>query len=129
MSVGVGEWATVISAAGGLLGGGGWFVARATVRAAQVTADAQRAIGRANEAAARAAAAPAQQEASLAVLQASVKRVDEENGSLRGRVYRLEVLVRAFSSYVGQLTSQMRANGIEPPVPPGPVDEYNRTGV
>lgn len=125
----VGEWATVIGASGSVLGGGGWFVARATVRAAQVTANAQEAIGRANEAAARAAAAPAQQEASLAILQASVKRVDEENGSLRGRVYRLEVLVRAFSSYVGQLTGQMRANGMEPPAPPDAVDEYNRTGV
>lgn len=125
----VGEWAAVITAGGSVLGGGGWFVARATVRAAQVTANAQQAIARANEAAARATAAPAQQEASLAVLQASVKRVDEENGSLRGRIYRLEVLVRAFSSYVGQLTGQMRTHGIEPPAPPDAVDEYNRTGV
>lgn len=123
------EWAAVITASGSVLGGGGWFVARATVKAAQVTANAQQAIARANEAAARAAAAPAQQEASLAVLQASVQRVDEENGNLRGELHRLKVLVRSFSSYVSQLTGQMRSHGIEPPAPPDAVDEYNRTGV
>ncbi|MFJ8208081.1 hypothetical protein [Streptomyces sp. NPDC096033] len=118
----VGEWAALIGAAGSVLGGGGLFVGRATVKAARATAAA-------NEAAARLAAEPAMRAEDLKVLQATMARVDEENGSLRGRLHRLEVLVRAFSSYVGQLTGQMRSHGVEPPAPPDAVDEYNRTGV
>lgn len=117
-----GEWAAVVGAAGSVLGGGGWFVARAT-------RDAARATGAAMEAAARANAAPAQQAADLAVLQATVKRVDEENGALRGRQARFESLLRAFSWTVDRWARQMHSAGIEPePVHPL-VDEYNRTGV
>jgi predicted RNase H-like nuclease (RuvC/YqgF family) len=118
----VGEWAAVIGAAGSVLGGGGWWISRATVRAAQATAAA-------NEAAARAAAAPAQQAANLAVLEATVKRVDEENGQLRGRMSRLEAILRAFSTTTDRWARQMHRAGIEPePVHPL-VEEYNRTGV
>jgi chaperonin GroEL (HSP60 family) len=124
-----GEWAAVLGAAGSVLGGGGWFVARATRDAARVTADAQRATAAAAEAAARANAAPAQQAADLAVLQATVKRVDEENGQLRGRQARFESMLRAFSWTVDRWARQMHRAGIEPePVHPL-VDEYNRTGV
>lgn len=118
----VGEWAGVITAAGSVLGGGGLFVGRATVRAARATAAAQ-------EAAARATAAPAQQAASLAVLEATVKRVDEENGSLRGRMLRLESVVRAFSWTHERWARQMDRAGIVPEAPHPLVDEYNRTGV
>ncbi|MGW4050786.1 hypothetical protein ACWENA_08130 [Streptomyces sp. NPDC004779] len=118
----VGEWAAVVGAAGSLLGGGGFFVARATVRAARATAAA-------TEAAARANAAPAQQAADLAVLQATVKRVDEENGSLRGRLFRLESLVRAFSWTVDELYRWARDPVGKPPEPHELVQEYNRTGV
>jgi len=125
----VGEWAAVIGASGSVLGGGGWFVARATIRAAQVTADAQRATALATEAAARASAAPVQQAANLAVLEATVTRVDEENGSLRGRVYRLESLLRGFSWTVDELYRWAKTQPGRPPDPHPLVDEYNRTGV
>ncbi|WP_030322808.1 MULTISPECIES: hypothetical protein [Streptomyces] len=107
----IGDWAAIVGAAGGILGGGGVFVARATVKAAKATA------------------APQQQAADLAVLQATVKRVDEENTSLRARQARCESLLRAFSSTVNRWADQMNRAGIEPePVHPL-VDEYNRTGV
>lgn len=118
----IGEWAAVIGAAGSLLGGGGFFVARATVKAARATAAAQ-------QAAALATAAPAQQAANLAVLEATVRRVDEENGALRGRVFRLESLVRAFSSTVDDLYRWAREPVGRPPDPHDLVKEYNRTGV
>lgn len=118
----VGEWAAVLGAAGSILGGGGWFVGRATVKAAKATAAA-------TEAAARANAAPVQQQADLDVLRETVKRVDEENGSLRGRQARFESLLRAFAWTVDRWSRQMHRAGIEPePVHPL-VDEYNRTGV
>jgi hypothetical protein len=120
--VNIGEWATVLGAAGSVLGGGGFFVSRATVRAARATAAA-------TEAAAKATAAPAQQAASLAVLEATVKRVDEENGSLRGRVFRCESLIRAFSWTYDELYRWARDPVGEPPQPHPLVDEYNRTGV
>lgn len=117
-----GQWIALISAAGSLLGGGGWFVARATVKASRATALAM-------ETAARLQAGPARTEASLAVLQATVERVDVENGRLRSRQSRLEALVRAFAWYVSELTVQMRAHGLEPAVAPDEVAEYMRTGV
>ncbi|MET7341679.1 hypothetical protein ACIOEZ_13555 [Streptomyces sp. NPDC087866] len=59
------------------------------------------------------------------MLQATVARVDEENGALRGRVVRFESLLRAFSWTVGWADAP---GGIEPkPVHPL-VDEYNRDG-
>lgn len=117
----VGEWATVIGAAGSILGGGGWFVSRAT-------RDAARATAAATEAAARANAAPAQQAANLAVLEATVKRVDEENGQLRGTMARLEAVVRAFAWTTDRWLRQMHRAGIEPEPAHPLVDEYNRTG-
>lgn len=118
----IAEWAAVITAAGSVLGGGGWFVAKSTRDAAAATAAA-------TEAAARATAAPAQQQASLAILEATVHRVDEENGELRGRVLRLEAVVRAFSWTVDELYRWARQPVGAPPDPHPLVDEYNRTGV
>lgn len=118
----VGEWAAVIGSAGSILGGGGWFVARATVRAAQATA-------RANEAVATIQATPLARAQEFAVLEATVKRVDEENGSLRGRMSRLEAIVRAFANTTDRWARQMNRAGIEPEPPHPLVDEYNRTGV
>lgn len=107
----VGDWAAIVGAAGGILGGGGVFVARATVKAARMTA------------------APQEQANALAVLESTVKRVDEENGALRGRQARCESLLRAFSWTVNRWADQMHKAGIEP-VPVHPlVDEYNRTGL
>ncbi|MER7801265.1 hypothetical protein ABTX71_13130 [Streptomyces parvulus] len=118
----VGEWTGIIGSVGGLLGGGGWFVARATVRAAQATA-------RANQAVAAIQAAPQARAQEFAVLEATVRRVDEENGSLRGRMSRLEAIVRAFASTTDRWARQMNRAGIEPEPPHPLVDEYNRTGV
>jgi len=120
--VSITEVVALVGAAGSVLGGGGFFVARATVRAAQATAAATTAAARAN-------AAPAQQAANLAVLESTVRRVDEENGSLRGRVLRCESVLRAFSSTVDELYRWARDPIGSPPDPHPLVDEYNRTGV
>ncbi|MEU9436615.1 hypothetical protein [Streptomyces sp. NPDC048252] len=118
----VGELIGLIAAAGSVLGGGGFFVARATVKAAQATA-------RANEAAARAAAEPARRTGDLSVLQATVERVDRENEQLRLRQSRFEALLRAFSWSFDELRRWSRNPVGEPPAPHPLVDEYNRTGV
>lgn len=118
----VGEWAALIAAGGTVLGGGSWWVSRAT-------RDAARATAAATEAAARANAAPGLQAANLSVLEATVRRVDEENGSLRGRMSRLESVLRAFSWTTDRWARQMHNAGITPEPAHPLVDEYNRTGV
>jgi len=118
----VGEWAAVVGAAGSVLGGGSWWISRAT-------RDAARATAAATEAAARANAAPAQQAANLAVLEATVRRVDEENGQLRGKMSRLERVVSAFAWTTDRWARQMLRAGIDPEPAHPLVDEYNRTGV
>ncbi|MEU1122119.1 hypothetical protein ABZ371_00665 [Streptomyces sp. NPDC005899] len=113
----------LVGAAGGILGGGGFFVARATVRAARVTAAAQEAI-------ARMTTEPQADAQKFAVLQATVTRVDEENGQLRGRQARFDSLLGGFSRTVNRLIYRMERAGI----PPEPEDidelvrEYMRTG-
>ena len=98
------------------------FTARATTRAAQATA-------RANTAAAQAAAEPNQRAEDRAAFEAIKTELRTELTACREEVKGLRSLVRSFAWYVGELTSQMRSNGIEPPAPPSRVDEYNRTGV
>jgi hypothetical protein len=100
----------------------GLFAARATKQASAATAEA-------THAAARAQAEPNQRRADLEAfqeirtgLERRLERVEERERSLRG-------LLRSFAGYVTDLTSQMRANGLEPPAPPDRIDEYNRTGV
>ena len=116
------EIAAVVTAAGTVLGGGGFFVARATVRAARVTTAAQEAI-------ARIQTEPQAEAQRFAVLQATVNRLDEDNGQLRGRVSRVESVLRAFAWTTDRWAGQMHRAGIEPePVHPL-VDEYNRAGV
>lgn len=113
----------LVGAAGGILGGGGFFVARATVRAARVTAAAQEAI-------ARMTTEPQAKAQEFAVLQATVFRVDEENGQLRGRIARFDSLLGGFSRTVNRLIYRMERAGI----PPEPEDidelvrEHMRTG-
>lgn len=116
------EWIGLLTAAGSILGGGGFFVARATVKASQATA-------RANEAVAIIQSTPQAKAQDLAVLQATVIRVDEENGKLRQRQSRLESLLRAFAWTTDRWARQMHTAGIEPEAAHPLVDEYNRTGV
>jgi hypothetical protein len=118
----VGEWAAIAGAAGSILGGGGWFVSRATIRAAQATA-------RANEAAALAAAEPNQRAEDRAAFEAIKTELRVELTATRQEVRGLRSLVSSFALYVGELTVQMRGHGVEPPAPPARVDEYYRTGV
>ncbi|MFH9822998.1 hypothetical protein [Streptomyces bobili] len=100
----------------------GWFAARATKAAAAATAEA-------TQAAAQAQAAPAQRAADLSVLQATVERVDKENGELRQWQRRTESILRAFSWSADRWCRQMERAGIEPEPAHPLVEEYNRTGV
>jgi hypothetical protein len=74
-------------------------------------------------------AEPSQRAEDRAAFEAIKKELREDLTATREEVKSLRSLVRAFAWYVGELTSQMRANRIEPPAPPDRVDEYNRTGV
>lgn len=117
------EIAAVVTAAGTVLGGGGFFVARATVRAARVTTAAQEAI-------ARIQTEPQAEAQRFAVLQATVNRLDEDNGQLRGLAGPVRFAARGFSRTVNRLIYRMERAG----VPPEPEDidelvrEYMRTG-
>lgn len=113
-------WVAVGTAAG--MGLTGWFTSRASTAATKATAEAQRA-------AAIATARPAEQAASLSVLEATVARVDQENGALRMRQSRLEALLRAFAWTCDRWVGQMRDAHIEPDAAHPLVEEYNRTGV
>ncbi|MEU0979001.1 hypothetical protein GTY83_06910 [Streptomyces sp. SID4928] len=117
------EVVTLVSAALGIFGGGGIFMARATVRAQRVTAAADEAIARLN-------AAPQAKAQDFAVLQATVARVDEENGQLRGKQARFDALLGGFSRTVNRLIYRMERAGI--PAEPDDIDElvrdYMRTG-
>ncbi|RKN43981.1 hypothetical protein [Streptomyces hoynatensis] len=118
-----GFW-TTMAAVGGPVGAvlGGWYAARATRAAAVIGAEAQKRV-------AETAAGPEGRLADLAVLRASVERVDQENARLRERLFGLESLVRAFAGYAAQLAAQLGAHGVEPVPPPERVDEFHRTGV
>lgn len=118
----VAEWAGVIGAVGSMLGGGGWWVSRATTRAAEATA-------RANEAAARAMAEPQQRQADLEAFREIREDMRKQVTELKDETNRLRSIVRAFAGYVAELTGQMRAGGIEPGEPPEQVADYYRTGV
>lgn len=84
---------------------------------------------RGGRAAASIQTAPQAKAQDFAVLQATVQRVDEENGKLRERQSRLESLLRAFSWTADRWARQMDRAGITPEAPHPLVEEYNRTGV
>lgn len=106
-------WLGLMGAAITVLGVGvtGFFTYRGTRTAAAIQAGPQAKAGE------------------FAVLQATVKRVDEENKDLRGRQSRLESLLRAFAWTTDQWARQMHRAGIDPEPPHPLVEEYNRTGV
>ncbi|WP_367138827.1 MULTISPECIES: hypothetical protein [Streptomyces] len=116
-------WAGIVACIGtlGMLAAG-IFTARATRAAAAATAQA-------TQAAAQAAAEPAQRQADLAAFSAIRSDMQCEIDELRAETSSLRTLVRAFARYVGELTAEMRAQGITPPDPPERVGDYNRTGV
>src|ERR1051325_812097 len=74
----------------------------------------------------RTAAAPQAKAQDFAVLQATVERVDEENGARRGRLSGVESVLRACSWTMDRWARQMTRAGIEPEPPHPLVDEYNR---
>ncbi|MBB1253159.1 hypothetical protein H3146_07215 [Streptomyces sp. OF3] len=116
-------WSALVAAAGAV-----GTIAAAIYTGRQSRA-AARATAEATTAAAAAQAAPAVKQADLAVLSRTVERVDAENGQLRGRLSRMEALLRAFAVTTDRWCVQMRRAGIEPEPPHPLVDEYNRTGV
>ncbi|MFE9735499.1 hypothetical protein ACFYO9_34150 [Streptomyces sp. NPDC005863] len=89
----------------------GWFTYRGTRTAAAIQA------------------APVAKAQEFAVLQATVERVDKENGELRNRQFRTDALLRAFSRSADRWRRQMERAGMEPEPADPLVDEYNRTGV
>ncbi|MEV7793431.1 hypothetical protein AB0O68_15770 [Streptomyces sp. NPDC087512] len=122
-----GGWGVAAGIIGSLLGaaallGAAVFTSRATKAAARLTSEAQRTT-------AAVQAEPAQRQADLAAFREIREGLDRRIERQERRIDSLTSLVRAFSTYVSELTGQMRQNGIEPPAPPSRVDEYNRTGV
>lgn len=122
-----GSWGVAAGIIGSILGaaallGSGLFAARATRAAARTTAEAQRA-------AAEAAAEPQQRQQDLAAFKEIRDGLERRLERSERRIDSLTSLVRAFSGYVSELTTQIRGQGIEPPAPPPRIDEYNRTGV
>jgi ABC-type protease/lipase transport system fused ATPase/permease subunit len=116
-------WAGLVAAFGTVgMVVAGWFAARATKAAAAATA-------RATEAAAVAQAEPEQRRVDLEAFKTIRDDLQSEVRDLRQETTRLRSIVRAFAGYVGELTMQMRATGVEPAAPPDLVNEYNRTGV
>lgn len=105
----VAELVPLIAAVCGLLGGGGVFIARATVKAARETAAA-------TATAAVAQAAPAARQADLAILEATVQRVDDENREIRTEMKGMRALQRAYSWTVDRLIRRMEDTG-NPPEP------------
>lgn len=122
-----GAWGVAAGIIGSVFGalallGAGLFAARATRAAADTTAEAQRTS-------AIVAAEPAQRQADLAAFREIREGLERRVENGERRIDSLSSLVRAFAWYVGELTTQMRENHIEPPAPPERIDTYNRTGV
>lgn len=118
-----GVWTAVVTVAAAVLTFiGAVYTARSSRSAAAATA-------RATEVAAVVQSEPAQRAADLqAFREIRVKQADDL-AETREELRSLKSLVRAFVFYVGDLTTQMRQHGIEPPAPPDRINEYNRTGV
>ncbi len=116
-------WAGLVAAFGTVgMVVAGLFAARATKAAAAATAQA-------TEAAARAQAEPEQRRVDLEAFKTIRDDLSKQVVELRQETTRLRAIVRAFASYVGELSVQMRQAGISPTDPPDLVDEYNRSGV
>ncbi|GGU54649.1 hypothetical protein GCM10010274_49430 [Streptomyces lavendofoliae] len=118
-----GVWAAIATVSGAVLMLiGAVYTARSSRAAATASA-------RATEVAAVVSSEPAQRQADLLAFKEIREKQQEELRETREELRSLRSLVRAFVYYVGDLTTQMRVHGIEPPPPPERVQEYNRTGV
>ncbi|MEV1007286.1 hypothetical protein [Streptomyces sp. NPDC049881] len=115
---------TTVAAIGGPVGAlaAGWLAARATKTAALITGEAHTRV-------AAVTTGPEERRVDLAVLQATVERVTEENREQRTRLARLEALLRAFVTTSDRWAAQLRRAGMEPVAAEPQVDEYYRTGV
>jgi hypothetical protein len=103
----------LVGAVVAVLGAGvtGWFTYRGTRTAAAIQAG------------------PQAKQVDLAVLTATVERVDKENQDLRQEVHGLRSLVRSLGRAYEQLYQWASAPVGEPPDPEDRVKEYLRTGV
>lgn len=116
-------WAAIATVSGAVLTFVGVVLtARSSKAAAAATA-------RATEVAAVVQSEPAQRAADLQAFREIREKQSQDLAETREEVRSLRSLVRAFVSYVEDLTAQMRQQGIEPPAPPDRINEYNRTGV
>ncbi|MFD8919471.1 hypothetical protein ACFV0Y_16830 [Streptomyces sp. NPDC059569] len=116
-------WAGLVAAFGTVgMVMAGLFAARATRAAASATAEA-------TQAAARAQAEPEQRRVDLEAFKTIRDDLTKQVVEMRQETTRLRAIVRAFASYVGDLSMQIRQSGVTPTDPPPLVDEYNRTGV
>ncbi|MBT2467868.1 hypothetical protein J7E97_08265 [Streptomyces sp. ISL-66] len=116
-------WAAIATVSGAVLTLVGAVYAARSSRAAAV------ASARATEVAAVVQSEPAQRAADLQAFREIREKTDRDLAETREEVRSLRSLVRAFVYYVGEMTTQMRQQGIEPPAPPDRITDYNRTGV
>ncbi|MFF4644999.1 hypothetical protein [Streptomyces sp. NPDC001389] len=116
-------WAAVATVSGTVLTFiGVVLTARSSKAAAAATA-------RATEVAAIVQSEPAQRAADLQAFREIRAHEAADLAETKEEVRSLRSLVRAFVFYVGELTDQMRQQGVEPPAPPDRIIEYNETGV
>ncbi|WP_411102428.1 hypothetical protein [Streptomyces sp. cmx-4-9] len=116
-------WAAIATVSGAVLTlVGAVYAARSSRAAAAASA-------RATEVAAVVQSEPAQRQADLQAFREIQEKRAQDLQETKEELRSLRSLVRAFVFYVGELSTQMRQSGIEPPAPPDRIEEYNRTGV
>lgn len=77
----------------------------------------------------RAAAAPQHRQVDLAVLQASVERLEKECGEMRQQIVRLRTALWAAVGWANRRGAQVEDLGGVPEPPPDEIEQLYRTGV
>lgn len=77
----------------------------------------------------RAAAAPQQRQVDLSVLQASVERLEKEQGEMRQQIVRLRTMLWAAVGWANRRGDQVENLGGVPEAPPEEIEQFYRTGV